>query len=838
MYKRVSPSFLYVLMTAFTLACGRDETSVDGAPAPEEMVTESTAAVARTGTWIDTLVAVEEPNADAAVTRLEAGDIDVYASTVTSAGTYQRVRESSALAYKMSFGSNNELTFNPAKCMDETRLNPFSVPKIREAMNWLVDRDYIVAELLGGMGTPRYVAISGASADRGRLAAEIRVIEAKYAYDLEKARAVVTEEMETLGATLEDGRWTYSDSPVELIGIIRSEDERTQIGDYFANQLEDIGFTIVRDYKTSSESTPIVYNSDPTECEFSFYTAGWVSLRVNRDASGAFSFFYTPAGLPRPLWQAYTPTEEFDGLTQRLRDSDYSSLDERAEMIARALPMSLENSVRIWLLDRSSVAPYRKEVEVSADLSGSIVGSLLWPYTLRVRDRTGGSLTWASSSILTDVWNPVAGTNWVFDSALIRATGQSSFIPDPNTGLFWPQRVEASHVTVKAGLPVGKTLDWVTLDFAPEIVVPGDAWVGWDAAQQRFITASEADTGTRTALLKVVTTYPDDLFQTIRWHDGSPLSLADMIMPFILFLDQGQPESPIYDEAQVPQIKSFMSTFKGLRVASTDPVVIEFYSDNWSLDAESASGQGAQWPSYGRGEAPWHTMGLAVAVEGKGLAAFSGNKAAEKKIEQFNYIAGPTLDILSKQLTESAEAGEIPYAPTLADYVTPEEVASRYANLQDWFDRRGHFWVGTGPFYLARAYPVEGTVILVRNPDFPDPADKWARFAEPAIAVVDIDGPGRVTPGEDAAFEISVSFKEKPYAVSDVQQVKYLVFDATGKLARTGTAEAVTDGSWRVDLPGDLTTGLEVGSNRLEVIIVSKLVALPSLAAYQFVTAP
>ena len=838
MNNKVSSSSFMVVMIVITLACGREETPVDGVPAQGDNVIESPEAVSRTGAWIDTLVAVEEPNADAAVTRLEAGDIDVYPSMVTSPGTFQRVRESSSIAYKTSFGSTNELTFNPAKCSDETRLNPFSVAKVREAMNWLVDRDYIVAELLGGMGTPRYVPISGASADRGRLAAEIRVLEATYAYDMEKARAVVTEEMEALGATLEDGRWIYGGSPVELIGIIRSEDERTQIGDYFANQLEDLGFAVVRDYKTSSESTPIVLRAEPTECKFSFYTGGWVSGQVNRDASGVFSFFYTPAGLPRPLWQAYTPTEEFAGLAQRLRDSDYSSMEERAELFAKALPMSLENSVRIWLLDRSSIAPYRREVEVSADLSGSIIGSRLWPYTLRVRGRVGGSLTWASSSILTDAWNPVAGTNWVFDTALIRSTGQTSSIPDPNTGLFWPHRIETSHVTVKEGLPVTKTLDWVTLDFAPEIVVPGDAWVGWDAVQQRFITASEADTETRTALLKTVTTYPGDLFHTIRWHDGSPLSMADMIMPFILFLDQAQPGSPIYDEAQVPRIKSFMSTFKGLRVASTDPVVIEFYSDNWSLDAESASAQGAQWPSYRQGEAPWHTVGLGVSAEGKGVAAFSGDKAAAKEIEQFNYIAGPTLDILSKQLTESAAAGHIPYAPTLADYVTPDEVAARYANLQDWFDRRGHFWVGTGPFYLARAYPVEGTVILVRNHDFPDPADKWARFAEPAIAEVAIDGPGRITPGEDASFEVSVFFKEEPYAVSDVEEVKYLVFDATGKLAKTGNAEAVADGSWRVDLPGDLTTGLEVGSNRLEVIVVSRLVALPSLAAYQFVTAP
>ena len=544
--------------------------------------------VTRNGAWLDQLVVVEEPNADEAVSRLEAGNIDVYAFTISAPGTYERILKSDDLDFKRSFGSYNELTFNPSACADESKLNPFSVAKIREAMNWLVDRDYIVAEIMGGLGTPRYVPINTASADRGRLAAEIRAIEAKYAYDPDKAKEVVTTEMENLGATLEEGIWTYEGKPVELKGIIRTEDERTQIGDYFAKQLENIGFTVVPDYKTSAEAAPIWQRSDPTECQFNFYTGGWVSTSISRDASGNFNFFYTPAGLPRPLWQAYTPTPEFEAIAQRLNDADYSTLEERAELFADALLMALEDSARIWLLDRSSVAPLRKDVAVAADLSGSIYGTMLWPYTLRHKGEVGGSLTWASASILTEPWNPIAGTNWIYDTALIRSTGQWSFMPDPNTGLTWPQRVESFDVTVKEGLPVGKTNDWLTLTFAPEIQVPDDAWIDWDAGEQRFITAGEGYTETQTALVKTTTTYPADLFETVKWHDGSPLSVGDMVMRLIMVFDDAKPESAIFDEAEVPSLESFISTFKGIRITSTNPMTIDVYSDNWSLDAASA----------------------------------------------------------------------------------------------------------------------------------------------------------------------------------------------------------------------------------------------------------
>jgi peptide/nickel transport system substrate-binding protein len=63
------------------------------------------------------------------------------------------------------------------------RLNPFSDPAIREAVNWLIDRDYIVSEFYGGL-----TAILGTSAihpklfpDYARYVDVTRALELKYA---------------------------------------------------------------------------------------------------------------------------------------------------------------------------------------------------------------------------------------------------------------------------------------------------------------------------------------------------------------------------------------------------------------------------------------------------------------------------------------------------------------------------------------------------------------------------------------------------------------------------------------------------------------------------------
>jgi peptide/nickel transport system substrate-binding protein len=805
----------------------------------EIIVTPEPVVIDRQGTWLDTIVVVEEPSADAAVSRLATGDIDVYAFTVGNPAVVSAVEANSALGYERSFGSYNELSFNPVGPVFETtgKLNPFSVARVREAMNMLVDREYIGQEIMGGLGVPRWFAINNASPDYATYAAKARELEGKYAYNPEEAERIISEEMEELGAELVSGVWNYNGEPVEISVLIRTEDERRQVGDYVASQLESIGFTAIRDYKTAAEASPIWINGDPAEGRFHIYTGGWISTAIVRDLGANFEFFYLPAGLGSPLWAAYQPTEEFEELATRLANNDFTTLEERRELYERVMDLSMEDSSRVWLVDRIAIAPRRGEISVAADLFGSIAGSRLWPYTLRRGDEVGGSLTMAMPSILTNPWNAIGGSNWIYDQALVRATQDWGVINDPYTGLWYPQRVESGTVTVLEGLPVGQTLDWFDLEFTSEITVPDDAWVDWDATEQRFITASEKFTETQTANFRTTVVYPADLFDTVRWHDGSPLSVGDFVFRMIIQFDRAKQDSPYFDQTAVAAFNSFMSSFKGFRVTSTSPLTIEHYGDNYSLDAEDAM-TWTWWPNMGFGPSSWHATGVGLRGEGNGEAAHTSGKADANQVEYFSYIAGPTIDVLTTNLAGAVEEGWMPYEATLSEYVTAEEMETRYTNLQEFFRRRGHYWVGTGPFFLQRAFPVEGTVILNRNPDFPDQADKWSGFSAPPIPEVELDGPGRVTIGQSATFEVFVEYGGQPYPAEDLSGVTYLLFDASNTLVATGEATGGANGVWEITLGGDVTGQLEAGSNRLEAVVVSNRVALPAFEAMQFVTAP
>jgi peptide/nickel transport system substrate-binding protein len=796
-------------------------------------------AVDRMGGWLDMIVYLEEPSSQAAVTRLEVDEMDVYAYAISDPELFASVQASDKLAYSWSYGSYNELTFNPCSLDPSLGLNPFSSPKFREAMNWLIDRDYLVQEIFGGLAEPRFTAFNTTFPDFAATATTQAAISTKYAYDLEKAREVMAEEMEAMGAELVNGKWTSNGAPVTIIFLIRVEDERRGIGDYVSNQLEEVGFTVDRQYKTSAEASALWVRSDPCEGLWTMYTGGWVTTAIARSVADNLEFFYTPRGYPIPLWQIYTPTEAFDTCADRLNRNDFASLDERRALMDECLMLSMEDSIRIWLNDRKSFTPRDRDTLVGADLAGAVYGSQIGAYVLRFADEVGGTMTIGMPSILTDPWNPIAGSNWVYDMRPARDTQDWGIMIDPFTGLRSPQRIERAEVTFVEGLPAGRggdSEDWLDIEYVPEIVVPDDAWVDWDATNQVWITAAEKFTQTATANQKTVVYYPSELYDTA-WHDGSPVTAADFVMRMIMTFDRGKPESPIFDASVEAALAAFLESFKGMRVLSTDPLVIETYSDTFSLEAEQIDELINQswYPNYVYGPGSWHAIGLMTIPEAAGELALSSAKADEKEIEWLSTIGGPSLEILAGHLVSATADSFVPYAPTLGQFVTDEEVAARWSNLTEWYRKYGHFHVGTGPYYMQGAFPLQGTVVLRHNPDFIDRADRWAGFETPRVAEAEVDGPGRVDIGAEASFDVFITFEGEPYAADDIGAVTYLLFDTAGAIVAQGDAEFVAEGQYQVNLSADETSKLQAGASKLQAVVVSKVVAIPTFATFEFV---
>ncbi|MBA4420034.1 MAG: ABC transporter substrate-binding protein [Anaerolinea sp.] len=811
------------------------EAPVVEAPAPTEVPPEPTAVpTTRKGGWLDEIV-FSVVDSDSALTQLKAGAIDIYANGLSSKDL-PAIKEA-GVKYSTNNGLYYDMLYNPAVFADG-RLNPFSNRKIREATNWLFDRNYINQEVYEGGGLAKWFTITTQGPDYVDLIDVARSLETKYAYNLDKAKEVITAEMEGMGAKLVDGKWNdKNDSPIVLTLIIRSDSDKTRIpiGEYVASQFEAVGFTVDRQLKTSGEASPIWIGSVPEEGQWHVYTAAWGASIIDRDEANAFQEMYLPSSQQGiPAWYSNVPDPEFQTLGDRLYAGDYKDLAERKEMMKRAMVLSLEDSLQVFLIDGKGFIPYQKNVVATADLAAGVETGQIGPYTLRFEGQEGGTMKWATQELFAEPWNPIGGSNWTFDHGAYGMTMGADLMYDPYTGLTWPLRMEKADVVVQEGSAVGKTLDWVNLSFAPEIKVPGDAWVDWDATTQTFVTADTKFPEGQTAKRKTVAYYPADLYETVKWHDGSNFSLADAIMSMIMTFDRAKPESAIYDEAAVPLFDSFMLTFKGWKIVSTDPLVVEIYSDALLTDAELL-GSGI-WPWWNLGEASWHTFAIANLAEAAGESAYTIDKAEPAGIEQTSYIGGPTLEILSAKLDAAAAESLIPYAPTMGAYLTAEEAAARYANLKAFYAEHNHFWMGTGPYVLDKVFLTEKTLTLKQNADYADLSDRWATFGVPMVAEVEVDGPGQVTIGQEATFDVFVTFNGEPYLDSNVKYVKVMLYDATGATVLVTEATLVEEGKYSVTLTAEDTGKLSAGSNKLEVAVVPSVVNQPTFAAVEFVT--
>ncbi len=211
--KRLMLVFGLLIVASMVLAaCGPKETEAPATQAPTEttateVVVTEPPRTTRQGAWVDQVVFTGIDQAEAALTQLQAGQIDIYAYSVNDPVIFETVKADPNLSYTTAFGSYSELTFNPVLNFNDGRLNPFGDPQIREAMNWLVDRNYIVQEIYGGLAIPKFTSLNSSFADYARYVDTCRAIEAYYAHNPERAQQVIAERMEALGATLVDGVW-------------------------------------------------------------------------------------------------------------------------------------------------------------------------------------------------------------------------------------------------------------------------------------------------------------------------------------------------------------------------------------------------------------------------------------------------------------------------------------------------------------------------------------------------------------------------------------------------------------------------------------------------------
>ncbi|MFC2082423.1 hypothetical protein ACFLSG_00085 [Candidatus Bipolaricaulota bacterium] len=822
---------------------------------------------ARQGSFLDSLTFITVADQVDAIERVVAGDIDMHGYQVT--GGNVQLLDQNNIPYNRAYSGYRGLLYNPVEYSSDGRFNPLGDKVIRLALQKLCDKDLWASEFLLGNALPMYSAILPTSATYPSIIVETTKTKIAFAFDEALGLQMINDRMLELGGVKNGaGNWEIANSvtgdmwEVEVVGTIRLSDERLEMGDYFCDQLEKAGFTTRRIYGGGGD----LYNywglSLPSDMTYNFYTEGWGSSGISLTSASNWGQMYTdqvrgdlPYATMDEEWCDYTFGEGFYEAARRIYTGDYGSAQERLDLFILCEERMRENPTHVWAWNNASAYMIPEGIGAIHDLAAGTFIHRFVAHGLRFVDADGapilgGDMVVANQEFLVNPANPVDGTNWTYDFMFMRPTQDFPIYSHPHTGIPIPHLVDTAEVQVLTGKPViidSTTVEdgWCSLEFVDSIAVPGAAWADWDAENQVFLTVDDVYPGGVTdAASKVTLTYPGWLLDgTVVWHDGSPLSLADFVCGLIVGFpfDAAQEASAIYDEYRVSDYNTGMSTFRGVNIVSADPLVVEIYDSAISLYAETiAQNQsGVLFPTSQAGSfmPAWHSFAIGYMTDAAGLGAFGSSKATDLGVDWISYVDGPQLQLLLSNLGTALIDLFLPYAPTLSQYVSTQDIIDRYQNLSNFASTYGHVWIGTGPMYLAQVDTLAGIVVLRNNPDyFLETGHYLGRFDTVAIPDVAATGPATVDIGSEAVFDVSILLDGEAYPAANIKEVIYLLIDATGQIAYDGAGAVAGDGAATVTLTAAQTGTLASGANRLEVVVVVKTVVLPGQTSVSFTT--
>jgi len=696
------------------------------------------------GPYVDEIVFSEVSEETDALEKLNAGDLHLWLWGIETPEGLATADELPNVDYIKTYSGTYNLFINPLPYVNisgEPRFNPFGIREVREALNWLVDREYIAEEIMGGLGYPDYtVYMPFLIGDYFRVLPKMIELEAEYSHDFDKAREVIFEALTDAGCTFKDGKWYDPDGNlIELYFVIRTEDKRKDIGDYIAGLLEELGFTVHRDYGTKEKAIPKVYGGIT---DWHLYTEGWAfeAMTAYEDTIAYFMYCSPWTGA---VFEYYTPERRLVELAEKLLNAEYANMTERLSWIEEINELCLKDSTRVWLVDQVMPFPYNTGV---TNISYDLVAGFWSLYTLRTTrfpDTIGGTLKVGIKGFPADAFNPVGGFKWIY-STHVRTVIMDSYgvYPHPHTGIY---------------IPIRETFSVETAGPEGVLPVPEDALI-FDPATKDWKTVGEGVNATSAVTLN---------FDFGKWHHGEDMTMADIFAAIAHVYLVAYNESDIYDPWAVTGGQElFISTCKGIKVLNNTALTV--YIDYWHIDPTYIAALADVWTAT-----PWELYALMDAAVSEHKLAFSDSMAESWGVEWLDLARGPSLDILKDYLADLKARNHFPTYmgdPDLPDVakLDASKASARWAALDAWYTDHGHFFVSNGPFYLENIDPVAKTITVKAFRNYVYKADRWDGLAVP-IPKIGLEVPARVVPGLPATINVTSTFKGEPYSLVDVR---------------------------------------------------------------------
>ena len=423
------------------------------------LVANSERAVAQApqGGFVDSIIFFEQPSAAVALQQVSQGtDMQIYMFNLRNLADKIAALSDPNIWTVQTPGSVNDLWVNPVPYAAGVDMpgpctgpgyNPFQLQQVRRALNYLVDRQFIINEIYGGFAIPYVSPWHSKLPEYRREAAFFTQLDRDFSFDQAKAASEITTALSGVAGITRDsvGKWQYLACPLTIRFTIRTEDIRLDIGNYVASLLEAVGFTVIRDYSIASAAFNRVYFGPPDQGTWNVYTEGFAFTSLVAWQDDWIAGFYQRFS-GETVWDFYTPPQQLVDESNTLLNGEYTSLAQRQSLVKSSSRLAVEDGVRVWMVAENAVFIYNRRITAAVN---DLLAGPWGPYTTRsARYGTpGGTLSIGQPIHFVSQWNLDRGFTWLYDATQQRALTDTGINYHPTTGLPVPYRATADIVS-------------------------------------------------------------------------------------------------------------------------------------------------------------------------------------------------------------------------------------------------------------------------------------------------------------------------------------------------------------------------------------------------------
>ena len=737
--------------------------------------------------YLDENVAIEE---------IKSGNLDTYFFRIPL-DLVSDIKNDISITLYDKIGGSFGILLNPSPSSNNDTINPFEFRDIRFAINFLINRNFISNELLHGYGIPMYDAFGLFSPDYPIVMDTVESF--GFHYDPDYALKQIKKTLLAQGAELKDEKWYYNDKPIKIKVLIRSDDlQRKVLGELVSSELEQLGFTIIKDYSDLNKAVTITQGSDPQKFLWHVYTeafAGSTSFIKYNDAVLAqmYSPWYAnmPGNQNPGFWQYQNST--LDKITQKLVFSNFSSENERNTLLNEATRMGIEESVRIFLV--KNIDPYAVSSSVTGLVNDFGAGITSKYSLLNAKSERDNSLKVGVKQIYQGAWNTIGGFSDAYSINIYSNIADNPTLRHPFTGEVISMRNQILNSTMNG--PDER------IPIHPDTII-WNSTLGWVPVEKNS-----------TSLSKV--TYK---ILYSNWHNGIPMDKSDLLYSLYFMYEWGTNSGdtdPTFDPEYTSRMELGLPYFKGIRFISENDDIVESYLDQWHYDNKEIAASAGVWA-----QEPWEITAATERLVLSNALSFSKSQSTTKNAEWLSLIIPAHANLIKNELLKMKNENFIP--TPLKGIVNLEEAKKRYEASINWIEKHNHAVISNGAFYLDKYNPSGRTIDIkvFNDSSYPFQRNYWSNFENPkTIQVASVNFSKFIKIGEEKIYEFQILVDNIPMnkSMSSSITAEFFLIDYNGNIISQGKAFPIPnqEGYFQITLSKEETDKIPLGPVTLKL---------------------